>query len=100
MQNGDANSSDGNDTLVWPFEEPDYPMAYRVVATCLHAAILLLGVAGNIVLIAVANRTKSLQTPTYCYLVCAFDFYGAVHWDGNDSEMHFQGDACISTVSE
>lgn len=57
-----------NDSFVWN-DEADYPLVYRVVATILHALILVLGVAGNIVLILVARRTKSLQTPTYCYLV-------------------------------
>ncbi|OQV19183.1 Thyrotropin-releasing hormone receptor [Hypsibius exemplaris] len=64
----DSGTGGNNDTY-YILEEADYPLAYRVVATFLHSLILILGVAGNIVLIAVANRTKSLQTPTYCYLV-------------------------------
>ena len=35
----------------------------------LHSLILIGWVFGNVVLILVARRTRSLQTPTYCYLV-------------------------------
>ena len=47
----------------------DHSLTYRIVATLLHSLILVGGVFGNVVLILVAKKTRSLQTPTYCYLV-------------------------------
>ncbi|XP_055343530.1 thyrotropin-releasing hormone receptor-like [Paramacrobiotus metropolitanus] len=46
-----------------------FPLDYRVIATTLHVVIFVLGVAGNIVLIAVVGRSRLLHTPTYAYLV-------------------------------
>ncbi|OQV16168.1 putative Thyrotropin-releasing hormone receptor [Hypsibius exemplaris] len=42
---------------------------YRVFATLIHTLIFCFGFVGNIVLIVVANKAKTLQTPTYSYLV-------------------------------
>ena len=47
----------------------NHSLTYRIVATLLHSLILIGGVFGNVVLILVAKKTRSLQTPTYCYLV-------------------------------
>lgn len=49
-----------------------YPWEYRVIATILHAVIFLLGFWGNVLLLIVVRRTKSLRVPTYCYLVRIF----------------------------
>ncbi|XP_055343531.1 thyrotropin-releasing hormone receptor-like [Paramacrobiotus metropolitanus] len=46
-----------------------YPTDYRVIATILQALIFLAGVAGNIIVIVVISKTKSLQSPTYTYLI-------------------------------
>lgn len=51
------------------FDGLNHPLIYRVVATLLHVIIFIGGVAGNIVVIIVARRTKALRKPTYCYLV-------------------------------
>ncbi|XP_055328178.1 thyrotropin-releasing hormone receptor-like isoform X2 [Paramacrobiotus metropolitanus] len=45
-----------------------FPWEYRVFATLLHGLIFLLGVAGNILVVIVVRRTKSMHVPTYCYL--------------------------------
>lgn len=56
--------------------EPDRlpSLTYRAVATFCHTLIFLLGVSGNFVLIHVARKVKTLQSPTYCYLVSAQRF--------------------------
>lgn len=46
-----------------------YPLDYRIIATLLQTLIFLLGISGNIVVIIVILRTKSLHSPTYTYLV-------------------------------
>ncbi|OQV21473.1 putative Thyrotropin-releasing hormone receptor [Hypsibius exemplaris] len=50
-------------------EQEQHPLAYRIWATIIHATIFILGVAGNVVLVIVVRKTRSLQTSTYCYLV-------------------------------
>ncbi|OQV16167.1 putative Thyrotropin-releasing hormone receptor [Hypsibius exemplaris] len=61
---------DVNDTMsatsVWIFE---YPLHYRVIASILHTLIFVFGVVGNIVVITVVTRTRSLHGPTFTYLV-------------------------------
>ena len=47
----------------------DLPLNYRILATVLHSLIFCFGVTGNIMLIYVAHKARSLQTPTYSYLV-------------------------------
>ncbi|OQV21026.1 Thyrotropin-releasing hormone receptor [Hypsibius exemplaris] len=42
---------------------------YRIVATVAHVIIFLVGFFGNIAVVIVVRRTKSMHTPTYCYLV-------------------------------
>ena len=51
-----------------------YPMEYQVLATILHIAIFVVGVLGNVAVVLVVRRTKSLYTPTYCYLASDFNF--------------------------
>ncbi|XP_055353576.1 thyrotropin-releasing hormone receptor-like [Paramacrobiotus metropolitanus] len=46
-----------------------FPTSYRIAATVLHSTIFLLGFWGNILLLVVVHRTRSLHVPTYCYLV-------------------------------
>ncbi|XP_055343880.1 thyrotropin-releasing hormone receptor-like [Paramacrobiotus metropolitanus] len=45
-----------------------FPVEYRIVATIMHVLIFFTGVFGNISLAIVVRRTKSMHTPTYCYL--------------------------------
>ena len=46
-----------------------FPLYYRIAATLCHTLILILGVSGNSMLIYVARKATTLQTPTYRYLV-------------------------------
>ena len=55
-------------SIVQGQQEP-HPLSYRIWATIIHLTIFILGVAGNIVLVIVVRKTKSLQSSTYCYLV-------------------------------
>ncbi|XP_022705344.1 thyrotropin-releasing hormone receptor-like isoform X4 [Varroa jacobsoni] len=50
--------------------EPRYrPLVDTIVGTAVLGAILLIGVAGNIMVVAVVAQTRSMRTPTNCYLV-------------------------------
>ena len=46
-----------------------YPLCYQIIATILHSLIFVFGVAGNVVVILVITRSKSLHSPAYTYLV-------------------------------
>ena len=46
-----------------------FPLGYRVVGTVVDIIIFIVGFLGNIMICAVVKKTKSLHTPTYCYLV-------------------------------
>ncbi|OQV20049.1 putative Thyrotropin-releasing hormone receptor [Hypsibius exemplaris] len=48
---------------------PVWPLDFRITATVLHSIILLLGVVGNVLVVIVVYRKKSMHVPTYCYLV-------------------------------
>lgn len=64
-------------TLNITFDDPDFefPFSYRIIATVIHLLIFVFGVTGNVVLIVVAQTTRSLQSPTYCYLVGIFPLF-------------------------
>ena len=62
--NNTGNATADNLQLV-----PEFSVAYKVIATVIHLIIFLLGVVGNSILIFVVLSTKSLQTPTFRYLV-------------------------------
>ena len=46
-----------------------FPLEYRIVATIVHVVIFLCGVFGNTVVILLVRTNRSLQSPTYTYLV-------------------------------
>ena len=48
---------------------PVWPLDFRITATVLHAVIFVLGVVGNVLVVIVVYRKKSMHIPTYCYLV-------------------------------
>jgi len=50
-------------------ENAYYPVSYRVVGTIVNSAILIIGVLGNLMVVAVVRATRSMHTPTNCYLV-------------------------------
>lgn len=50
-------------------DDEGFSLFYRVVATALHSIIFIVGIFGNVILIVAARRSKSLQIPTYSYLV-------------------------------
>lgn len=67
-----ADNDSYNSTLGL-FDKPtSFPLSYRIAATLCHTLILILGVTGNCLLIYVARKATTLQTPTYCYLVSSF----------------------------
>ena len=63
----------------WPTEDPggvhgsEYPSFYshnyRIVGTFFQGLILLVGVLGNVLVVLVVVRTRSMHSPTNCYLV-------------------------------
>lgn len=51
-------------------ENPSYySHDYRVVGTFFQGLILLIGVLGNLLVVLVVFRTRSMHSPTNCYLV-------------------------------
>jgi hypothetical protein len=46
-----------------------YPLSYRIIGTLLQVIIFVIGFFGNIMICVVVQKTKALQTTTYCYLV-------------------------------
>jgi hypothetical protein len=63
------NASYYSDALTFAMSQMYYPVEYRILATTLHLIIFIIGVFGNIAVVVVVKRTKSLHNPTYCYLV-------------------------------
>ncbi|OQR74157.1 thyrotropin-releasing hormone receptor-like [Tropilaelaps mercedesae] len=64
-----VTASGGGDQKI-RLREPRYrPVVDTVVGTTVLGAILLIGVAGNIMVVAVVAQTRSMRTPTNCYLV-------------------------------
>lgn len=67
--NSTANFSDSNVTES-PLSKPSYyAMPYRVVGCFFIATIFLVGLIGNVMVVIVVIRTRSMHTPTNCYLV-------------------------------
>ncbi|KAI1309464.1 Thyrotropin-releasing hormone receptor [Halotydeus destructor] len=57
-----------NDNINW--KDPSYyAVPYRIIGTIFQGFILLIGVLGNIMVVIVVMRTRSMKTPTNCYLV-------------------------------
>ena len=46
-----------------------YSLGYRVVAVTLSAAVFSIGFVGNALVVVVIGRSRSMQTPTNCYLL-------------------------------
>ena len=46
-----------------------YSYSYRIVGTLFQGIILLVGLVGNILVVLVVAKTKSMHSPTNCYLV-------------------------------
>lgn len=46
-----------------------FPLEYQVTATTMHVLIFIIGFCGNIAVVIVVKKSKSMHTPTYCYLV-------------------------------
>ncbi|XP_055340675.1 thyrotropin-releasing hormone receptor-like [Paramacrobiotus metropolitanus] len=46
-----------------------FPLPYRIIGTILHSIIFFIGFLGNVMICIVVRKTRSLHTPTYCYLV-------------------------------
>ena len=64
------NSEVESDIRYYELEDFEYfPFGYRVAATIVHVIIFILGLVGNVVLIIVVRKNRSLQSPTFSYLV-------------------------------
>lgn len=51
-------------------EEPQYfSHRYRIIGTFFQTIVLVVGVAGNVMVVVVVCRTHSMLSPTNCYLV-------------------------------
>ncbi|XP_015790558.1 mu-type opioid receptor [Tetranychus urticae] len=46
-----------------------YAISYRIIGTIFQGFILIIGVLGNIMVVIVVVKTRSMRTPTNCYLV-------------------------------
>lgn len=52
------------------FRDPSYySMKYQIVGTVFQGIVLLVGLLGNVMVVLVVTRTRSMHTPTNCYLV-------------------------------
>jgi hypothetical protein len=67
----DLSAGGRNDTNATDYtgHEGENSLSYKIIATILHVLILVGGLFGNIVLVLVVRKTRSLHTPTYYYLV-------------------------------
>ena len=54
------------------FSPEMFPLNYRIIATMVHVIIFLAGVVGNVAVVIVVWKTRSLQCPTYSYLVSSY----------------------------
>jgi len=60
----------GNLTNGIIYEDPAYfSYSYRIIGTFFQSIILLVGVLGNAMVVLVVAKTKSMRSPTNCYLV-------------------------------
>lgn len=71
-----ADAWDGawnNTTVLVPnrtYQDPTYySVNYRIIGTIFQGIIFAIGVLGNIMVVIVVMRTRSMHTPTNCYLV-------------------------------
>ncbi|GIY08897.1 thyroliberin receptor [Caerostris darwini] len=72
------NESDVNYTCWYENLYPDsrgpkdpsyYSLKYQIVGTVVQGIVLIVGILGNIMVVIVVTRTRSMHTPTNCYLV-------------------------------
>jgi thyrotropin-releasing hormone receptor len=64
------NCTDNSTGLQEEIEDPSYySYNYRTVGTLFQGLILLIGVLGNLLVVLVVYRTRSMHSPTNCYLV-------------------------------
>lgn len=78
-EDADANYTMGNSTsLDFQNETYDtyninetfyYSYQYRLIGTFFNSIIFIVGVLGNMMVVAVVKRTRSMHSPTNCYLV-------------------------------
>ncbi|XP_069114381.1 thyrotropin-releasing hormone receptor-like [Argopecten irradians] len=47
----------------------DYPALYKIIALTVPLVIFTVGILGNLLVIIVISRRRSMQTPTNCYLI-------------------------------
>ena len=64
-----SNLSAGNETQAHLYDPAFYSIPYRIVGTLFVTAIFITGVVGNVMVVIVVFRTRSMHTPTNCYLV-------------------------------
>ncbi|XP_064467064.1 thyrotropin-releasing hormone receptor-like [Ornithodoros turicata] len=64
--NGSQAESSFNTTYLDPTY---YSLNYRIIGTIFQGIIFAVGVLGNIMVVIVVMRTRSMHTPTNCYLV-------------------------------
>lgn len=73
-----SNESDANLTCMYDTMEHDprgpkdpsyYSLKYQIVGTVFQGIVLIVGILGNIMVVIVVTRTRSMHTPTNCYLV-------------------------------
>lgn len=65
-------NSTGSSSDTWNATLPDreyYDTWYRTVGTLMIGAIFIVGCAGNVMVVLVVWRTRSMHTPTNCHLV-------------------------------
>lgn len=61
---------DGSELEIPHIRDPSYySLKYQVVGTVFQGIVLLVGLLGNIMVVLVVTRTRSMHTPTNCYLV-------------------------------
>lgn len=63
----EGNSSDLNATQLK--DRQYFATDYRIIGTLFGIIIFVVGVVGNVMVVVVVKRTKSMQSPTNCYLV-------------------------------
>ncbi|XP_071038920.1 thyrotropin-releasing hormone receptor-like [Parasteatoda tepidariorum] len=71
-----SNDTDENYTCIYdgpsirmPKDPSYYSLKYQIVGTLFQGIVLIVGVLGNIMVVIVVTRTRSMHTPTNCYLV-------------------------------
>lgn len=69
VTNATARANSVSEPTIRPREPRYRPMVDTVVGSMVLGAILVIGVAGNAMVVAVVAQTRSMRTPTNCYLV-------------------------------